>query len=178
MKKRFKDLIREFARDPKAVEAETEAAPAPAGEETGPVLADGVTALVLVEFLDAVDGLTRLLNDETDAVKRGEVLTLDTFTRGKHAAMDHLDALGERMRAEKLQLSGELKTMVLERVERLEHAIAANTAGLVAMRKAVLTINRNILAALEKAASEGLYARSGMSVRPFELSVANLNAEL
>jgi len=177
MKRRFKDMIREFARDPKAVEAEETALPV-AEEEAGPVSADGATALAVVEFLDTLDALIRLLDDETDAVRRGDVTALDDFTRAKHAAMDRMEAAGRGVAEEKAKLTADLKAMVVERVERLQTAIAANTAGLVAMRKAEVTINRGILTALEKAASDGLYARSGASVRPCELSLANLNAEL
>lgn len=174
MKLRFKDLIREFARDPKAEEPEVVVVE----EEYGPSLADGPTALILVDFIDVVDALTRLLDDETAAVRRGEVGELESFTRAKQTTMDRLDAVTQQMRAEKVSLNGDTRSMVLERTERLEAAIAANTSSLVAIRKAVLAINRNILMALEKAASEGLYGRGGHSVRPYELSVAKLNAEL
>lgn len=174
MSRRFKDLIREFVADPTPAVPEP-VAPAPS---EAPVLADGPTAVLMTEFLDAVDELNALLDEENAALSAGTLDGLEGFARRKQAMAERLESIVGQAKADGLRLGDDLRAMVLERIERLDHAINDNAAGLVAMRKAVLAINRNLLAALEKASSDGLYARSGHSVRPVELSASGLNTEL
>lgn len=174
MSRRFKDLIREFAPEPKPA-APT---PEPVPETEAPALADGPTAVVMTAFLDAVAELNALLEEETAAVAAGTLDGLESFARRKQAMADRLEAIMAEANTAHLRLNDDLRAMVLDRVERLDRAINDNAAGLVAMRRAVLAINRSLLAALEKAASDGLYAPTGQAVRPVELSAAGLNAEL
>ena len=175
MSRRFKDLIREFAPDAKPAEA----APAPAAPEPeAPALTDGPTAVVMTEFMDAIADLNRLLAEETAALSAGTLDGLEGFARRKQAMADRLEGVMAQAGASHLRMNDDLRAMVLDRVEQLDRAINENAAGLVAMRKAVLTINRSLLAALEKAASDGLYAPTGHAVRPVELSASGLNAEL
>ena len=175
MSRRFKDLIREFAPDAKS---EAETAPIAAPEPEAPALADGPTALMLTEFLDTVAELSVLLDEETAALAAGELDGLEGFARRKQAMADRLNGIMAQVQTGTLRLNDDLRAMILERVERLDRAINENAAGLVAMRKAVLSINRSLLVALEKAASDGLYAPSGHAVRPVELSASGLNEEL
>lgn len=175
MSRRFKDLIREFAPDAKP---EADAAPVAAAEPEIPALADGPTAVVMTEFLDTVAELSVLLDEETAALAAGELEGLEVYARRKQAMADRLGGIVTQAQSGTLRLNDDLRAMILERVERLDRAINDNAAGLVAMRKAVLSINRSLLVALEKAASDGLYAPSGHAVRPVELSASGLNAEL
>ncbi|MDQ2103614.1 flagellar protein FlgN [Azospirillum isscasi] len=172
MSRRFKDLIREFAPDAKPVEEIAPALPEP----EAPALADGPTAVVMTEFLDTVAELSALLEEETAALSAGTLDGLEGYARRKQAMADRLG--GIMAQAGTLRLNDDLRAMILDRVERLDRAINENAAGLVAMRKAVLSINRSLLVALEKAASDGLYAPTGHAVRPVELSASGLNAEL
>lgn len=174
MSRRFKDLIREFAPDVKPAEPMPEAV----AEPDAPALTDGPTAVVMTAFLDAVGELTALLEEETAAIAAGTLDGLEGFARRKQAMADRLDGIMAEANAAPLRLTDDLRAMILDRVERLDRAINANAAGLVAMRRAVLAINRSLLSALEKAASDGLYAPTGQAVRPVELSAAGLNAEL
>lgn len=174
MSRTLKDMIRTFAADPDpdALEA---AAGLPAIVEP---LADGPTALVMVEFLDAVAALTDLLETESKAVIAGNLAPLESFAREKQAIADRLEGITGSARHEPVTLNATLRAMALARIERLERAVAANAAALVAMRKALLSINRTLYTAMEKAASDGLYARAGTAVRPVELSVSGLDASL
>lgn len=174
MSRRFKDLIREFVAEPAPAAPEPAAPAAP----EAPALADGPTAVLMTEFLDAVDELNALLDEETGALSAGILDGLEGFARRKQAMAERLESIVGQAKADGLTLGEDLRAMVLDRIERLDRAVGDNAAGLVAMRKAVLAINRNLLTALEKASSDGLYARSGHSVRPVELSVSGLNAEL
>ncbi|WP_029008811.1 hypothetical protein [Azospirillum halopraeferens] len=168
----LKDLIHEFA--PDAVPE----APAVAEAPAAPDLCDGPTALAVSEFLDAVDALAAALEEETACIDAGMLDRLEVFAHRKTAMAERLETVAERARAEGIRLPEDLRAMTLERIERLDRAIRANTTGLVALRKAVLTISRNLLTALEKANSDGLYARSGHAVRPVELSASGLNTTL
>ncbi len=174
MSRHLKDLIREFAPDRKVEEPVS----APTPEPEAAALADGPTALVMTEFLDAVATLSALMEEETAAIAAGDLAGLEGFARRKLVMADRLEAIMLQIRADGGGLSDDLRAMALERIERLDRAVGDNAAGLVAMRKAVLAINRNLLSALEKAASDGLYAPSGHAVRPVELSASGLNAEL
>lgn len=174
MSRRFKDLIREFAPERKPDAPAPEAAPEPAA----PALADGPTAVVVTEFLDAISALNALLAEETAAVAAGDLANLEVFAARKQAMAERLEGIVAQARNAPLTLTDELRALMLDRIETLDRTIADNAAGLVAMRKAVLAINRSLLSALEKAASDGLYARCGQAVRPVELSAAGLNAEL
>lgn len=174
MKLSFKDLIREFKPEEKPEAAIEVAAPEP----EAPLMVDGATAAIMVEFMDAVDELTGLLEEETGALAAGSLGGLDGFSQRKQAMAERLEGLIGRLQQEDTRLNEDLRAIVLERIERLDQAVSDNASGLVAMRKAVLTINRSILSALEKSASDGLYAPTGHAVRPVELSASGLNAEL
>ncbi|MGQ9369313.1 flagellar protein FlgN [Azospirillum sp. ST 5-10] len=167
----LKDLIHEFAPDAMPVAA----ADGPVAE--GPAY-DGPTALAVTEFLDAVEALAAVLEEETACIGAGTLDRLEVFAHRKAAMAERLQAVAEQARADGIRLPDDLRSMTLDRVERLEKAIDANASGLVALRKAVLTVSRNLLTALEKASSDGLYARSGHAVRPVELSASGLNTTL
>lgn len=175
MSVRLKDIFRNFAPDRPADGPETAAT-------DGPAALDGATALVLAEFLDAVDALSALLEEETGCVAAGALDRLEVFAQRKNALAERLEGVLAQARTEGVTLGAGLddgfRALALERIERLDRAVGRNTGGLVALRKAVLTINRNLLSALETAASDGLYASSGQAVRPVELSASGLNATL
>lgn len=174
MSRSLKDLIRTFAADPEPEEMDVVL---PESETDGD-LADGPTALVMVEFLDSVAALTDLLETETKLIIAGDLAPLESFARQKQALADRLEGMSAASRNEPVSLNTALRAMALARIERLDRAVAANAAALVAMRKALLSINRSLLAALEKAASDGLYAPGGTAVRPVELSASGLDARL
>ncbi|HYG86951.1 MAG TPA: flagellar protein FlgN [Azospirillum sp.] len=176
MSRGLRDVIREFARE-RRPEPEAALTPAPA-EPAAPLPVDGATAVVMTEFLDTVHSLCELLEEESAAVAAGDVNGLEGFARRKQGLAERLEGLVVQAHADGLVLNDELRAMTLERIERLDRAVNENAAGLVALRKAVLTINRNLLNVLEKAASDGLYAPTGRSVRPVELSASGLNTEL
>jgi len=167
-----KDLIHEFA-----PERKPDAAPNAAPEAEAPAY-DGATALLVTEFLDAVESLCAVLEEESACIAVGMLDQLEVFAHRKVAMAERLDSVAEQARADGIRLPDDLRTMTLERIERLDRAVTVNATGLVALRKAVLTINRNLLTALEKAASDGTYARSGHSLRPVELSASGLNTTL
>ncbi|PWC42580.1 flagellar protein FlgN [Azospirillum sp. TSO22-1] len=175
MSRGLRDVIREFARDRRP---KPEAAPAPAEPVAALPAVDGATAVVMVEFLDTVRALSDLLDEENAAIAAGEVNGLEGFARRKLGMAERLEGLLAQADADGVALNGDLRAMALERIERLDRAVSDNAAGLVALRKAVLTINRTLLNALEKAASDGLYAPTGRAIRPVELSASGLNAEL
>ncbi len=174
MSRQFKDLIREF----KTGRREEAPLPVAAPEPEPPPPDDGPAVAAMTEFLDAVAALSQLMEEETAAIAAGDMAGLDGFAQRKLVMADRLEGLTARFREAAPALGGDLRALTLERIERLDRAVAGNAAGLLAIRKAVLTINRNLLAALEKAESDGLYAPSGQSVRPVELSASGLNTEL
>jgi hypothetical protein len=177
MSRRLKDLIRTF--EPAAKPAE----PAAAQPEAAPAAAafvDGPTAAAMVDFTDAVIAVAALLEEETEAVEAGDPWKLDIFAVRKLAVADRLEAVTAELKEIRPNIAGnpDLRAMALQAIERLDRAVAANTSALSAMREAVLSVNRTLLSAVEKAASEGLYAPSGQAVRPVELSTAGVDAEL
>lgn len=167
-----KDLFHEFApeRAPDAVPIDTVVSPAPGY--------DGATALVVCDFLDSVAALCGVLEEESACIASGALDRLEVYAHRKAAMAEQLEGAVGRARADGIRLPDELRAMMLERVERLDRAVSTNASGLVALRKAVLTINRNLLTALERAASDGTYARDGLARRPVELSASGLNATL
>lgn len=177
MSRKLKDLIRTF--EPAAKAAEAEAA-RPAADPAPVPFVDGPTAAAVVDFVDAILAVAALLEEETVAVAAGDPWKLDIFAVRKLAVVDRLDAVAAQLRETRPDVAGhpDLRAMALGAVERLDRAVAANTSALSAMREAVLSINRTLLSAVEKAASEGLYAPSGQAVRPIELSTAGVDAEL
>ena len=176
MSRKLKDLIRTF--EPAAKPAEPVAAPV-AAPVPAPFV-DGPTAAAMVGFSDAVAAVAALLEEETAAVVAGDPWKLDAFTLRKLAVADRLEAVTAELKEVRPDIAGnpDLRTMALRAIERLDRAVAATTAALSAMREAVLSVNRTLLGAVEKAASEGLYAPSGQAVRPIELSTAGIDAEL
>ncbi|MBP2231152.1 hypothetical protein J2847_004464 [Azospirillum agricola] len=167
-----KDLIHEFAAEKKPDDA-----PVVEAAAERPAY-DGATALTVSEFLDTVEALCAVLEEESACIAAGMLDRLEVYANRKTAMAEKLDSIALQARADGIRLPDALRTMTLERVERLDRAVSANASGLVALRKAVLTINRNLLAALEKAASDGTYARSGQAMRPVELSASGLNTTL
>lgn len=172
MSVQLKDLIHEFA-----PEKTPDAAPGAAIAADAPAY-DGATALVVTEFLDAVEALCAVLEEESACIAAGMLDRLEVYAHRKTAMAEKLDSVATQARAAGIRLPDDLRAMTLERIERLDKAVTTNATGLVALRKAVLTINRNLLAALEKAASDGTYARSGQALRPVELSASGLNTTL
>ncbi|MGF7177519.1 flagellar protein FlgN [Azospirillum doebereinerae] len=168
----LKDLIHEFASEQKP-----DAVPGAAPEAETPAY-DGATALLVTEFLDAVEALCAVLEEESACIAVGMLDRLEVFAHRKAAMAERLESVANQARADGVRLPDDLRAMTLDRIERLDRAVTVNATGLVALRKAVLTINRNLLAALEKAASDGTYARSGHSLRPVELSASGLNTTL
>jgi len=168
----LKDLIHEFAPDrrPEQAGAEGPAAPDPGY--------DGATALLVRDFLDAVEALSAVLEEESACIAAGMLDRLEAFAHRKAAMAEQLEGAVLRARDEGIRLPDDLRAMTLERIDRLERAVSVNASGLVALRKAVLTINRNLLTALEKASSDGTYARDGQARRPVEFSASGLNATL
>jgi flagellar biosynthesis/type III secretory pathway chaperone len=175
MSLRLKDLIREFAPEHRPEEP----LPTPQMEAAAtPAFADGPSAVLMVEVMDAIAAICDLLDEETTAVTAGTLDDLEGYARRKQAMAERLERVMAQAEAESITLTDELRAMMLEKTERLERSIAGNTAGLVAVRKAVLAINRNLFTVLEQQASDGLYAPSGQAVRPVELSASGLNTEL
>lgn len=172
MTRHLKDVIRTFEPE-RRIEAEV-------ADDTVTAIefADGASALYVADFVDAIDALASLLDEETAEIKAARTAPMEKLTPRKLAMIDVLDQLNARAAKEPITLTPDLRAMVLTRIENLDRAIVANTAGLVAMRNAVLTINRALLKAIEKAASDGLYAPNGLAVRPVELSMARLDAAL
>lgn len=168
----LKDLIHEFAPDRSAEQAPADG---PAAPDPG---YDGATALLVRDFLDAVEALSAVLEEESACIAAGMLDRLEAFAHRKAAMAEQLEGAVLRARDESIRLPDDLRAMTLERIDRLERAVSTNASGLVALRKAVLTINRNLLVALEKAASDGTYARDGQARRPVELSASGLNASL
>ncbi|PWC37831.1 flagellar protein FlgN [Azospirillum sp. TSO35-2] len=167
----LKDLIHEFAPDP--------AAAAPADEVAAPAPGyDGATALVVRDFLDAIEALSAVLEEESACLAAGMLDRLEAYAHRKAAMAEQLENAALRARDEGIRLPDDLRAMTLERIDRLDRAVSVNASGLVALRKAVLTINRNLLLALEKASSDGTYARDGQARRPVELSASGLNTTL
>lgn len=172
----LKDVIRTFVRET------PDEAPVPEPrDDAGPApFVDGPSAAMMVDWLDAMAALADLLDEETAVVGRGETGGLEAFARRKHAVGERIEAL--------MPLSGslgaavaanaDLRAMALRAVERLERSVRLNAAALGAMRDAVASINRHLLRAAEKAASDGLYARSGEALRPVELPVSGIDAKL
>jgi hypothetical protein len=122
--------------------------------------------------------LSALLEDETRALAEGRVATLEDFARAKQTMTDSLESLTRRIQIEPITLNPDLEAIILRHVERLDRAVDANTRGLVAMRKAVLAINRSLIAAVETAVSENIYTCHGARVPPVELSIRGLDAAL
>lgn len=168
----LKDLIHEFVPDRIA---ETAPAEGPAAADPG---YDGATALLVRDFLDAVEALSAVLEEESACIAAGMLDRLEVFAHRKAAMAEQLESSVLRARDEGIRLPDDLRAMTLERIDRLDRAVSVNASGLVALRKAVLTINRNLLTALEKASSDGTYARDGQARRPVELSASGLNASL
>jgi flagellar biosynthesis/type III secretory pathway chaperone len=172
MSLRFKDVIQEF--EPEQVDElvldETELAP--------PTYTDGTTALFVTEFQDAVDALSTVLEEETQAIPTGRIAALEDYAHAKQSMIDGLEALTRRTRNERIELSPDLKAIILRHVERLDRAVDANTRALVAMRKAVLAINHSLITAVEKGVSENIYTSNGVRIPPVELSIRGLDAAL
>lgn len=169
---KLKDVIRTFETErPPAVEETVAASPVVE-------IADGPTALVMVEFLDTVDALAALLEEETAAVTAGSLAVLESFAARKATLADSIDALTEQASGERLTLTPDVRAMALDRIDRLDRATVANTTALVALRGALLTINRALFTALERAASDGVYSGGGLPLRPVELSASGLDATL
>lgn len=168
----LKDLIHEFAPD------QTPDAPSSAESAVAAPAYDGPTALFMTDFLDAVEALCTVLEEESACIAAGMLSQLEVYARRKLAMVERLESVGEQARAAAISLPEDLRTMTLGRIERLNKAVNENATGLAVLRKAALTINRNLLSALEKAASDGLYASSGQAIRPVELSASGLNTTL
>lgn len=179
MTRNLKDLIQDFT--PAARTSAEATVPEVATEAAPASFVDGPTAAAMVDWLDALAALADLLDEETATVADVDPRRLEAFTRRKLAMAERLDDLASgpgTALAEAVAADADLRAMAACAVERLERATRANAAALMAMREGVMAVNRHLVRAVEKAASDGLYAPSGEAVRPVELSTAGIDAEL
>ncbi|WP_207477337.1 flagellar protein FlgN [Arenibaculum pallidiluteum] len=168
----LKDVIQEFAPPPEPPRPAEAAVAAESG-------IDGASALAFVAFSDGMLDLIALLEDETSAIEAGRLDGLGEFTRRKSAFGERMAVvLADRAEEGPPRLDAHMRERAAELIARLDRAVQANTGALTALREAVLAVNRSLLAAAEKAASDGVYGSSGHSLRPVELGMAGIDAQL
>ena len=124
----LKDLIHEFAPERRPEQAPAEG---PAAPDLGYA---GATALLVRDFLDAVEALSSVLEEESACIAAGMLDRLEAFAHRKAAMAEQLEGAVLRARDEGIRLPDDLRAMTLERIDRLERAVTVNASGLGELR--------------------------------------------
>lgn len=132
----------------------------------------------IATFCDTLDRLRGILEEECLAIRENRLPVLDDLARSKEGLLLHMQKLMQQMIDAGVSLRDAPDPADIERRWHLfDQARHRNMAALDALQGAIRQVVGLAIRALAAESSEGLYARSGLSVRPTEISPAGVNID-
>lgn len=172
---RLREKVKDFNAAPAGSDAPEEH---PAGEEVDEAKA-ALQRELRAGFCETIDKLIEILNEESEAVRKHDVSAIPEFAEAKERMLVVMERILNKAVEERISLRPDDPGIdIEERLQRFDRATRRNMAALEALNGAVTRVVDLTVKALEQENSEGLYARSGRSIRPTDVSPAGVNVDL